>query len=244
MADADQPRQPEILRRSVSSALCDVHTSLPGKVTAYDADAYTVDVALQVRIVTTDEDAPVPRLVAVSELKSVPIEMIASGGYFVHLPFTAGDPVEITFQEQDISVWLETGALSDPADLARHGLFPTARPGPRPANKLIAGLPTDALIVGKAEGLQLKIDASAMALGAAGGTLDFVALAQKVHDGFADVKAFLDAFKAHYAAHTHPVATAGSATAQTGTAAATTPALTNSPPAAPDVGSSKVKAEE
>jgi Phage protein Gp138 N-terminal domain len=191
-----------------------------------------------VRVADTDEDAETPRLMQIAVLEGVPVMTQAGGGCIAYMPLADGDPVLVLFCEQDPTLWLETGDVSDPADWTRHGLHPMCMPGGRPTPKLFSGLTADAMIVGKVDGLRMKIDDSLLSLGTDGGTLDFVALAQKVDAMGSALKSGIAAVDARITAHVHVTTCPAGA----GTSAPTVvgPAT---PPVLQSTAASKVKAQ-
>lgn len=157
---------------------------MPGNVVSYDDAAKTITVALGTQVLDTDEDAPVPRLVEVPELQDVPVCQPSAGGYFIHLPMSAGDPVMVMFCEQDPTAWLESGdAATRPPDLTRHGLFPVAMPGPALMTHDLEEL-GDRVVVGQVGGPRVSIAADGIRLGAEDGTYQAVAMADVVDANF------------------------------------------------------------
>lgn len=189
MTSADQPRDQLLIRRAINAALLSVRTVLPGTVTAYNHAEQTATVEVGVRVLDNDEDSPLaPRLVAIPPLEDVPVCQLAGGGFHVAFPLEAGDPVLVLFCEQDPSLWLESGAVSDPLDHSRHALHPVCIPGPRPSPVFLEGLPAGTLVVGKEGGLQMRINATKIELGNVGGTFDDVACASKVEAQLTAIK--------------------------------------------------------
>lgn len=165
---------------------------MPGNVVSYDDVTKTISVALGTQVLDTDEDAPVTRLVEVPELQDVPVCQPSAGGYFIHLPMAAGDPVLVLFCEQDPTAWLETGeANTRPPDLTRHGLFPVAMPGPALVTHEFEEL-GDRVVVGQVGGPRVSVDPNTIRLGNEDGAYQPAALASEVNDHFAALQNFLD----------------------------------------------------
>ena len=127
---SELPRSlPEVLRKTTRGALNEVHTALPGKVTAYDATNNVADVELQVSLAVFDdddgrtyEDPPI--------LPKVPVVWPRAGGYVVTLPLAAGDGVLVLFSEASLAEWRMSGQKSKPTDARRHSLgYPVCIPG-------------------------------------------------------------------------------------------------------------------
>lgn len=180
---AEQPREQTLIRRAINSALLSVHTVMPGTVVSYDAAEQSATVQVGVRVLDNDEDAEGgPRLVDVPTLQDVPVCQLAGGGFLVNVPLAPGDPVLVLYCEQDPSIWLESGEVSDPPDITRHGLAgPVCIPGPRPATAFVEDASADELIVGKVGGLQVRIKDEVL-IGTQSGSLDYVATDTLVKD--------------------------------------------------------------
>ena len=206
---------------ALRKALGDLHTCLPGEVVAVRSDApdarQFVDVLpmLQRAVVNEDGeplDEPLPLL------QMVPVGYMQGGGFFVSVPLRPGDPVLVVFAERSLDSWIQTakpGARTPvvPGDVSMHSLQGAiALPlGPAPRARLLAGVDASDMVVGTASGAILarfKPDGSVMFVE---GT-EFVALANLVAN---ELSALWNAVNGH----SHQVATTGSATAQTGTAA-------------------------
>lgn len=119
----DEPEWPEILRAVQDSLAERIHTSLPGIVKSYDSATQTAQVQLAVQLLG---NSPPP-------LSDVPVAWPGGAAGFVHVPLAAGDSVLVVFTEEDFSGWYDTGSVSAPRVLARHGLHAVAIPGLRRA---------------------------------------------------------------------------------------------------------------
>lgn len=177
----------DVLDARFDAALLDLHTALPGVVKSYDATKQVADIQPTIKRIDRDEngakvvlDPPV--------ISSVPIVWPRAGGYFLTFPLAPGDSVLLVFCESDLGAWLDSGAVAHPGDEGRHTLSgAVAIPGLFPvAGALSAGdAGTGHLVVGKAAGPQIHIDAATVQLGAAGG--QFVALSNLVDARFAAI---------------------------------------------------------
>jgi hypothetical protein len=211
----------DIQDEAMRQALGDVHTCMPGEVVAVrssDRDRRQfVDVLPMLQREVIDADG-----LAVNEampvLQMVPVGYMQGGGYFVSMPLRIGDVVLLVFAERSLDSWIETaipGAHSPtvPGDLATHSLQGAiALPmGPAPRATLLAGVdPTD-MVVGLANGtILLRFTPDGQVVVAQG--THYVALENLVAT---ELQKLWDAV----AAHSHTVATTGSASAQSGTAA-------------------------
>lgn len=121
--DVDQPSWPDILRGVQDSLANRIHTSLPGVVKSYDSATQTAVVQLAVQLLGN----------TVPPLPDVPVAWPGGAAGFVHVPLADGDPVLVVFCEEDFSGWWDTGSVSAPRVLARHGLHAVAIPGLRRA---------------------------------------------------------------------------------------------------------------
>lgn len=121
--DIDLPDWPAILRGVQDQVQARIHTALPGKIRSYDVATQTAEVELVVQL----GGEPVP------PLADVPVCWPGGAAGFLHVPLAAGDTVMVLFAEEDFSKWFDTGSVSAPASLARHGLHAVAIPGLRRA---------------------------------------------------------------------------------------------------------------
>jgi hypothetical protein len=174
MADTT-PSDVEIIREGIRSALLDVHTVMPGRVQSYYAAEQTADVVPVVqRAVPTSDGGYTTETIAV--LNKVPVAWMQAGGYTLHFPLAKGDHVLLLFSEVAYGHWRETGQVSPPGDITRHGLsYPFA----------LAGIP----VIGKELG-DAPSSGEAVLIAPSGGVVrvskahpaqaQFVALAEKV----------------------------------------------------------------
>jgi hypothetical protein len=198
------PTLSELIRRAVESRVADVHVAIPAEVQSYDAAKQTVVAVPLVRNVIEgdtddlwEEDFP--------PIPNVPVEWPGGGGMYLHFPLTKGDTGVLTFCERSIAEWRNTGKMATPSDLRLHGLSAAVfRPGLRSNKSARTDVPASGVAV-------LSVGSGFLRVGEDAGS-EFVALGEKV-------KARLDTLQQAFDGHTHSVATAGSSTAQTGTAA-------------------------
>jgi hypothetical protein len=118
-----EPSWPAILDATTSRALGEVHTALPCIVRSYAVATQTCSC----ESVVEPEDTPYP------VFDDVPVMWPGGAAGFLHVPLAAGDTVLLLFSEEDFSKWWDTGSISAPAVLARHGLHAIAIPGLRRA---------------------------------------------------------------------------------------------------------------
>jgi hypothetical protein len=120
---SNQPSWPEILDAVQARNAARMHTSLPGIVKSYDVGTQTAQVQLAVQL---DGESVPP-------LDDVPVAWPGGAAGFFHAPLSSGDTVLVVFAEEDFGSWWDSGSVSPPAVLARHGLHAIAIPGLRRA---------------------------------------------------------------------------------------------------------------
>ncbi len=201
------PTEAEMLEAAITSALIDVHVSLPGKIESYDSITQTATVQLQVKRVLpkagggfATEDLPV--------LENVPVQFPRTKKFMVTLPIESGDYGLVVFNEMSIDQWRSKGENTSPGDIGRHtltgGVF---QPGLSPVLETIlpAALGGDDigedLVIGLIGGGQIRVKPGGTIEAVAGGlggqaADDFVAMATKVLTE-------LEAVKTAYDGHTH-----------------------------------------
>ncbi len=115
------PTEAEMIEAAITSALIDVHVSLPGKIESYDALTQTATVQLQVKRVLpkagggfVTEDLPV--------LENVPVQFPRTKKFIVTLPIESGDYGLVVFSEMSIDQWRSKGENTSPGDIGRHTL--------------------------------------------------------------------------------------------------------------------------
>ncbi len=188
------PTLAEVVREALEARLADVHVCLPGRVTAVDNNAQTVDVkpAIKSRARAGDnvvvDDLPV--------IPSVPYAIPRVGSWLVHLPVAVGDYVLLVFSERSMDIWRSVGGSAvDPNDIRMHSIA-DAIAMPCNVSPDAALLPPQAwanLVIGRAGGstVQIKSDiAGTIALGSENPT-DSVATANKT---IAELNAVVFAF--------------------------------------------------
>lgn len=126
--DLDQPEWPDVLRAVQAELQERIHVALPAVVRSYDTDKQTASVQCTVLL----RGNPVP------PLDDVPVAWPGGAAGFLHVPLASGDPLLVVFSEEDFSGWWDTGAVSAPRVLERHGLHAMAIPGLRRAKAPLA----------------------------------------------------------------------------------------------------------
>lgn len=137
----------------------ELHTALVGRVQSYDVDQQTAEIELvQQRALSTEEGEHVFERLPV--LRAVPVVQLRAtvGGWFVHMPIVAGDEVVVLVLERDYQRWRQTGDVAVTPDTRLHHLANAiALPGLPSRPRLMAGLPTDALVIGLDGGATIAV---------------------------------------------------------------------------------------
>lgn len=230
----------------MGSTLSEMHTCLPGKVTAYDPVTNTAVVKPGVKLSLFASDGS-RHFEDPIEIPFVPVIFPRAGGMVLRLPVDVGDPVLLVFAESSLAEWRESGEVSEPADARRFslgwpvailGFYPDVDP-PSPIDAVaVAG---GAAIFGQDGGKQVRVSSTGVEISQAGApAVSPVALAIPTDAGIAGAIAAVNALSSivsslltAYNGHTHAVATTGTAAAQAGTAAATTSTISSVPATAP-----------
>ena len=117
--DLTSPEWPEILRSLQKKTQAKIHTSQVGKVVSYDSATQVASVQIVVQL--DGEEIP--------QLDDVPVLWPGGAKGFLHVPLQSGDLVMVLFAEEDFSAFWDTGSVSPPKVLQRHGLHAVAIPG-------------------------------------------------------------------------------------------------------------------
>lgn len=190
----------EVIKAAVEKGVADFRVMVPARVERYDVTLGQVDAAILLKDRYEDENGDVI-VEPLAPVTNVPVAFPGGGGMRITFPIAVGDTGYLLFADRSLDVWLSTGGMVDPQDdRMHHASDAIFVPGLRPFHD-----PWNA-------------DASVVTLGSDAGAADFVALAARVATE-------LNAIRTALISHTHPVATTGTAVAQTGLASATTPAL-------------------
>lgn len=219
------------LKYALSSEL---HTMMPGKIVKYYPTSQTADVQPMVQRVYWADDAvgDVPAGSPVYGrfplLLNVPVVFPGGSGCVIAFPLGSGDTVQLVFSESSMANFLESGTEGPQQDIGRHKLgscvaqpvfIPTSQ-APITDTDIVAN---DKIVLGQAGGVvQIQFDPVAGTVTVGKGATDFAALSSKVDAAVAAIVSFINS-------HTHAVSTTGSATAQTGTAAAVASPLASQP---------------
>jgi hypothetical protein len=135
------PELDEIVRKALEDRILDLHTSMPGRVTAVHSDG-TADVKPTIR-------RPVPATdggFVYEEIPVIPHALVCAFGTpsaFVAGTLTTGDFVWLLFPEADIGDFLDSGSDTEPKQVSRHQMacplaIPICLPGKAVTSDFVA----------------------------------------------------------------------------------------------------------
>lgn len=170
-----EPDMAELIETAIDSRLLDVHTMIIGTVVSYNAAKQAAVVAPVVNGAAPNADGTTTSETLPS-IPNVPVRWERAGGYYDHKPLAAGDSGMLIFSESAFALWRvssQSGQVSDPGDLSRHGLsYPYFVPGCWTDANPLPDAPTDHAVSIVQNFLRVSKANST--------TADFVALAAKV----------------------------------------------------------------
>ncbi len=108
----------EVIKAMVSAGIARVHTSLPASVVSYNPALQTISAQISVMGTYTD-DSGITIPYAFPVLSNVPVVWPQATGFSLTFPLTAGDPVELVFNERSTDEWRSTGAAINQAQDVR-----------------------------------------------------------------------------------------------------------------------------
>lgn len=198
----------EVVTSAVESRIGQAYHCLPAIVVAYYPTTFEADVQIAVNDPRFDPDTDARIDEGWPIYPKVRVAWPSFNGFILAAPLTAGDSVQVFFQDLDDSAFRSSGQVSSPVNTRRFSpdasfILPfsvadAAKPGSATLTNATTGL-----VIGKDGTPQIVINGTMIQLGAAGG--DFVALASKVDALFSGLKTYLDA-------HVHTSAASGSPT--------------------------------
>jgi len=111
------PSLEALAQQSVTNALKDLHTVMPGFIDSFDPVTQTCSVqpAIQ-RVFVGEEPINLPVLI------NVPVSFPSAGGISITLPVKQGDECIVMFSERSLDNWLKFGELRPPNDRRFHDL--------------------------------------------------------------------------------------------------------------------------
>lgn len=107
--DTDYSQLPIAVGFAIDQKLKGLHTAIPAHIVRYVAATKRATVKPAIRLKLTDGTTRERALIA-----DVPVIHPSGGGYMVHLPLAAGDPVMLVFSERGIAKFKAAYKLADP----------------------------------------------------------------------------------------------------------------------------------
>jgi hypothetical protein len=164
----------EVVRAGVNGAVDELHTAMPGKVTAYDPLTNTIVVqpGLQQGVIVGGKR----QFFALPEIPFVPVIFPRAGGFVLRMPIEPGDWVWLMFSEGSLAEWKRNGDVVQPQDARRHSIgWPVAIPGCFPNSNPPSPIDAAAVALGQAifgedGGKQLRVGPTGIELAPAGVT--------------------------------------------------------------------------
>lgn len=162
------------LEAAFARSAADMHTAMPGRITAVYDDGARVDVQPALKRTRMDElGADVVEAMPV--IPGVPVVHPSAGGFALTFPVAVGDTVLLVFAEGSIDRWKARGGVLDPGDPRRHDLSDAvAIVGLRPFADAVTA-PDDRVTLGAESGMQVHVTSTQVLLGGAAAT-DYAAL--------------------------------------------------------------------
>ena len=147
------PSIDDLLDEAIAAKTATIHTSIPGRVVAFDADANTVDVQPAVKKVIRHPDGS-REMVPYAQIKGCPVAYPAGNGFAITWPLVEGDDVILHIMERSIDEWKATGGRStEPRHPRRHDMTDAiAEPAGRPPGRALR-VRTGKIIVGRDSGM-------------------------------------------------------------------------------------------
>lgn len=165
---------PTLLEAYVRDGLNHVHKAMPAIVDAYDATTQTCTVHVAVK-----QPLPDGTYQEFPALSGIKVGHLRGGGFIVATPLVKGDAVLLIFLDQSPAEWHQTGAVGEPKDTRRHGLYCYALPVAFPDSAKAVSASGTKLVIGRdGQDQRIEIDAAFISLGP--GATDFAAMASKV----------------------------------------------------------------
>lgn len=157
--EPETPSWESIIRVALQGAMSGMRTTLPGKVTAYDAARQMASVQVMVQDVELDE-LGASRAVNVPEVHSVPVMFLGPARGRITWPVAVGDPCVLWFASSSLDQWLQRRATRpvDPRDARHHDLNDCiAMVGLHTPADPPTTAPTDAVVVHAGTGVTIRL---------------------------------------------------------------------------------------
>lgn len=150
------------LAELIDSELYQLHTAMPGQITAFNETDNTVSVQPCLKRKYEGEDSPV----SLPIIEDVPIVYPGSGDYWIVFEPEIGDCVMLVASERSIATWLNQGGVVDPGVRRRHNLSDVvAIPGLNPSTTAISSISGQGISLRSRDGTHLvKLSSSGVYL--------------------------------------------------------------------------------
>lgn len=138
-----------VIREYVDALKHDLHTSLPGRIEAYDASIQKADVKPLIKTGEIDEEGNIVYY-SIPVITDVPVLFPGGNGFRITFPLTKGDTVLLVFSEASMDNWLsKEGGEVEPGVDSRHELTDAiAIPGLKTFKAPLSNAPSDTMSVG------------------------------------------------------------------------------------------------
>jgi len=150
-APADEPRDPDLLdllERFREVLLDGIHTTEPGRITAYDPATQLASAQPEVQGRRVEEDGSLSPVTKPAVHRAPVMFLGASPKGRITWPVQVGDPCTIYYCSSAISRWVTLGRVVDPGDDRRHDLADAIiAPSLHSAASVPTDAPTDALVL-------------------------------------------------------------------------------------------------
>lgn len=135
----------------------DLHTSIPGKVVSFDADAQTAVVRPGIKRFFRGQGWK-----TLPDLMDALVQFPGGGGYVLTFPLVAGDECWLVFSERAIDSWFASGGEQVPHDYRMHDLSDACvLPGVRSKPHAVTGFNTSGVELRSLDGTaKVQIDGS------------------------------------------------------------------------------------
>jgi hypothetical protein len=169
------PSTPDILTGIMERLASELCVCLPAQIESYDAATQLAKVKpLLKRPLRLPDGSDATE--SISIINNVPVIHPSGGGYFVHFPLAAGDPVTLVIADRSLDRWIEKGGEVDPGFTHTHELSDAfAIPGGRNKKNKLASADANKLTIGKDGDASMQITIDGSEINAGGGS-NFVAL--------------------------------------------------------------------
>ena len=149
----ETPEWPKAIQQLIEARVCEIHTSMPGRIVSYDSATQKASVQPELKRKYRDGSTLSPPVIP-----DVTVMMPRAGKAFLSLPLKSGDQVTIFFMERSTDDWKQTGGEVDPSAIPRKHSFADAfcYPGGYPFNRPADMDPNDVLLVNDSSIVQLK----------------------------------------------------------------------------------------